>query len=161
MILFSYQAISPSPSVTWTVSQVTFILFLFLIFSTEPGQYPDTRAILSIYLRDTNLEDLPYVTGYCGEFGILQQAGPRRIPVSGMCESLQIFCIAVTITLLLTISLSDAWGLFGHDRDHTRAARRSRRDARDREAAAHLQFQVEAGSAAATFQPTSHAYTRV
>lgn len=46
------------------------------------------KAILAIYLRGkTTLEDLPYVSGYCGEFcdGILQQAGPHRIP--GKSES--------------------------------------------------------------------------
>ena len=102
------------------------------------------------------MEDLPYVTGYCGEFGILQQAGPCRIPVSGMCGSLQIFMYCCYHYLLLTIS--DTWKLFGNDKDHTWAARCSRRDALDCEVAAHLQLQVEAGSAA-TLQPTSPAYT--
>lgn len=56
-------------------------LFLFT-FSTEPGTYPDMENILSIYLRDTTLEELPYVVGYCGEFcdGIFQQAGSRLVP---------------------------------------------------------------------------------
>ena len=40
------------------------------------------QNILSIYLRDTTLEDLPYVEGYCGEFcdGIFQQAGSHLVP---------------------------------------------------------------------------------
>jgi hypothetical protein len=38
--------------------------------------------ILSIYLRQATLEDLPYIVGYDGEFSssIFQQAGPCRIP---------------------------------------------------------------------------------
>ena len=38
--------------------------------------------ILSGYLRDTTLEDLPYVVGYGGEFrdGIFQQAGKCLVP---------------------------------------------------------------------------------
>ena len=56
--------------------------FYFLTFSTEPGEYPDMEKLLSVYLRDKNLEQLPYVTGYAGEFceGIMQEAGPRRVP---------------------------------------------------------------------------------
>jgi hypothetical protein len=62
---------------------MTLLLFVdILILSAEPGEYPNMEAILSIYLNDTVLEELPYVAGYCGEFrkGIMQQAGPRRIP---------------------------------------------------------------------------------
>ena len=35
------------------------------------------KKLLDIYSRDKNLEALPYVTGYCGEFNtkIQQQAG--------------------------------------------------------------------------------------
>ena len=63
------------------------------------------EAILSIYLRDTNLENLPYVTGYCGEFGILQKAGPHRIP--GMSESLEIFMYTITYHLSQAQTLGD------------------------------------------------------
>ena len=58
------------------------------------------EAILSVHLKDKALETLPYITGYCGEFGILQQAGPRRIP--GMSES-----FFVTITYHLSQMLGD------------------------------------------------------
>ena len=57
-------------------------LTLLFTFSTEPGVYPDMENILSVYLRDTNLADLPYIVGYGGEFcdGIFQQAGSRLVP---------------------------------------------------------------------------------
>ena len=145
MIPFSYHPIYTSPS----VSRVTLSLSL-LTFSTEPGQYPDMEAILSIYLRDRSLETLPYITGYCGEFGILQRAGPRQIP--GMSMSLQIFVYCYHYLSLI----SDMWGLFGSDNDRVR---RRRRDALDREAAAYLR--ADSAAVQRTLQSTSPAYTRV
>ena len=65
-------------------------LLLFLTLPTELGDspYPDMEAILGVYLRDKNLENLPYITGYCGEFDreVFQQAGtrPSRLPGHGM-----------------------------------------------------------------------------
>jgi hypothetical protein len=63
-------------------SRALLLLLLLFTFSTEPGAYPDMENILSVYLMDTTLEDLPYVVGYGGEFceGIFQQAGSRLIP---------------------------------------------------------------------------------
>ena len=63
-------------------SRVILLLLFLFTFSTEPGAYPDMENILSIYLRNANLEDLPYVVGYGGEFceGIFQQAGSRLVP---------------------------------------------------------------------------------
>ena len=87
----------------------------FSKYINTPSQVMATlEAILSVYLRDTNLETLPYVTGYCGEFCILQQAGPCQIP--GMSESLQIFMYCYHYLSL--ISGSDTWGLFDNDNNH-------------------------------------------
>ena len=76
MIPYLYQTIYTSPS----VSQGTFINIIINFLYTENRlghwQYLDMEAILSVHLKDKALETLPYITGYCGEFGILQQAGP-------------------------------------------------------------------------------------
>lgn len=100
MIPYSYQTIYTSPS----VSQGTFIIFIINFFLTETGleqEYLDMESILSVYLKDKALETLPYITGYCGEFGILQQAGPRRIPGSTSMSG------SVTITYNLSQILEE------------------------------------------------------
>jgi hypothetical protein len=73
---------SDYPHIPIRKSKALLLSFYLFTFSTEPGAYPDMQNILSIYLRDTTLEDLPYVVGYCGEFcdGISQQAGSRLVP---------------------------------------------------------------------------------
>lgn len=59
--------------------------------------------ILSIYSRQATLEDLPYISGYGGEFSssIFQQAGPRRIP--GI--SFHFFIVTITDHLSQTVKL--------------------------------------------------------
>jgi hypothetical protein len=102
------------------------------------------EAMLSIYLRGPKLEDLPYVSGYCGEFhdGISQQAGPRLIP------GMSVLLLYIIIT---TDGLSDPSGFFDDSNDR---ARRRRRDALDREAALYRARDTAP-------QPTSAAYTRI
>ena len=118
------------PNIPIRKSRDLLSLFLFT-FSTEPGAYPDMENILSVYLRDTTLEDLPYIVGYGGEFcdGIFQQAGSRLVPDS-------------------------SWSFL--DMEHVR---RRRRDALDRNAASYQADDAARQNAAR--RPSSAAYTRV
>ena len=118
--------INTSPS----VSPIDMDIIAFIDISTEPqaGEHLDMDEILSGYLT-TFLEELPYVKGYCGEFrtGIMQQAGPRRIP--GL--SIFFYCY-----LFSSIVSGTPWE-FQVDNERRRETIDRRRDALDREAAVY------------------------
>ena len=84
VLLFSdYQNLPIRKSPSWPCH---WVCSPFFTLSTEPGDPPDMDSILSQFLSATTLQELPYVKGYCGEFreGIVQKAGPRRIPGSSV-----------------------------------------------------------------------------
>ena len=78
--MMPFLCLTINTSLSVSLMCMTLLLFVdILALSAEPGEYPNMEAILSMYLNDTMLKELPYVVGYCGEFreGIMQQAGPH------------------------------------------------------------------------------------